>query len=96
MMIPFIRYDDAPAALDWLTRAFGFEQNMVVPGDEGKITHAQLTYGRGMVMIGSTRDSSVLPQPVDQEYGSRDYGALDPEGNLWTFGTYDPFAQGDD
>jgi uncharacterized glyoxalase superfamily protein PhnB len=35
MMIPFIRYDDAPAALDWLTRAFGFEQNMVVPGDEG-------------------------------------------------------------
>jgi len=49
-----------------------------------------------MVMIGSTRDSSVLPQPVDQEYGSRDYGALDPEGNLWTFGTYDPFAQGDD
>jgi uncharacterized glyoxalase superfamily protein PhnB len=26
----------------------------------------------------------------DQEYGSRDYTARDPEGNLWTFGTYQP------
>lgn len=27
----------------------------------------------------------------DQEYGSREYAARDPEGNLWTFGTYDPW-----
>ena len=26
----------------------------------------------------------------DQDYGSRDYAARDPEGNLWSFGTYDP------
>jgi uncharacterized glyoxalase superfamily protein PhnB len=26
----------------------------------------------------------------DQEYGSRDYSARDPEGNLWSFGTYQP------
>jgi hypothetical protein len=25
-------------------------------------------------------------------YGSRDYGARDPEGNTWYFGTYQPFA----
>ncbi|MGW3246701.1 VOC family protein [Streptomyces sp. NPDC001070] len=31
----------------------------------------------------------VLPL-TDQEYGSRDYTALDPEGNLWSFGTYVP------
>ena len=24
--------------------------------------------------------------------GSRDFTALDPEGNIWSFGTYDPFA----
>jgi len=29
---------------------------------------------------------------TDQEYGSRDYSARDPEGNLWSFGTYDPLA----
>jgi uncharacterized glyoxalase superfamily protein PhnB len=28
----------------------------------------------------------------DTEYGSREYGAKDPEGNNWSFGTYQPFA----
>jgi uncharacterized glyoxalase superfamily protein PhnB len=28
----------------------------------------------------------------DTEYGSREYGAKDPEGNSWYFGTYQPFA----
>ena len=27
---------------------------------------------------------------TDQDYGSRDYSARDPEGNLWSFGTYQP------
>lgn len=31
----------------------------------------------------------VLPL-TDQDYGSRDYTARDPEGNLWSFGTYAP------
>lgn len=30
----------------------------------------------------------------DQEYGSRDYTARDPEGNLWSFGTYRPGIPG--
>jgi uncharacterized glyoxalase superfamily protein PhnB len=28
----------------------------------------------------------------DMDYGSREYGARDLEGNLWSFGTYDPYA----
>jgi uncharacterized glyoxalase superfamily protein PhnB len=28
----------------------------------------------------------------DLDYGSRDFAARDPEGNLWSFGTYDPRA----
>ena len=27
---------------------------------------------------------------TDTDYGSRDYTARDPEGNVWSFGTYDP------
>jgi uncharacterized glyoxalase superfamily protein PhnB len=27
---------------------------------------------------------------TDQDYGSRDYGALDRDGNTWFFGTYRP------
>ncbi|MGX2997960.1 VOC family protein [Streptomyces sp. JNUCC 64] len=32
----------------------------------------------------------VLVPPTDQDYGSRDYLALDHEGNVWSFGTYSP------
>jgi uncharacterized glyoxalase superfamily protein PhnB len=28
----------------------------------------------------------------DQDYGSREYTARDTDGNIWTFGTYDPTA----
>jgi uncharacterized glyoxalase superfamily protein PhnB len=30
----------------------------------------------------------------DQPYGSRDFSCRDPEGHLWNFGTYDPWATG--
>ncbi|MDA0261495.1 MAG: VOC family protein [Proteobacteria bacterium] len=53
-IIPTLRYNDAPAAIAWLCRAFGFEERMVVPGQNGTIAHAQLTFGNGMIMLGST------------------------------------------
>lgn len=28
----------------------------------------------------------------DEDYGGRGYSAKDPEGNLWNFGSYDPWA----
>ncbi|WP_308012114.1 VOC family protein [Actinacidiphila acidipaludis] len=34
--------------------------------------------------------AAVLAPPADQDYGSREYTVRDPEGNLWTFGTYVP------
>lgn len=34
--------------------------------------------------------AEIIRELEDQEYGSRDYSARDLEGNLWSFGTYDP------
>jgi uncharacterized glyoxalase superfamily protein PhnB len=34
--------------------------------------------------------AEIVMEPTDQVYGSRDYSARDPEGNLWSFGTYRP------
>jgi uncharacterized glyoxalase superfamily protein PhnB len=131
-IIPTLRYRDAPAAIDWLCRGFGFEKHMVVPGDGGTITHAQLTFGNGMIMVGSARDDAFgkLQKPPadvggvgtqspyivddadshharavaagaivvyalkDEDYGGRGYSCRDPEGHLWNFGTYDPWAAG--
>jgi uncharacterized glyoxalase superfamily protein PhnB len=52
-VIPFLRYRDAVAAIDWLERAFGLSRHFVVPDADGGIVHAQLRFGRGMVMLGS-------------------------------------------
>lgn len=52
-VIPCLRYRDAPAAIDWLCAAFGFERQAVYPDDQGGIAHAQLRFGNGMVMLGS-------------------------------------------
>ena len=52
-VIPSFRYADAPAAIEWLCRAFGFEKHLVVPGANGTIAHAQLVFGNGMIMLGS-------------------------------------------
>lgn len=34
--------------------------------------------------------AEIIRELEDQDYGSRDYSAKDPEGNIWSFGTYDP------
>ena len=123
MIIPTLRYQDAMGAIDFLERAFDFERKAVYD-DGGTVQHAELTHGRGMVMLGSTgqgdpqfdtRHSSVYvivadPDALhdrakaagaeitrelqDTDYGSREFSARDPEGNSWSFGTYDPFAAG--
>ncbi len=36
--------------------------------------------------------AQIVRQLADQPYRSREYGARDLEGNLWSFGTYDPYA----
>ena len=45
-IIPGMRYRDAPEAIDWLCRAFGFSPHLVVPDERGGIAHAQLTRHR--------------------------------------------------
>ncbi len=32
--------------------------------------------------------AEVVREPFDTDYGSRDFALRDPEGNLWSFGTY--------
>lgn len=63
VMIPCLRYADAPAAIEWLQKAFAFEPSLVVPNDSGGIAHAQLVMrdakrGDAMVMLGSSSPAS--------------------------------------
>ena len=38
----------------------------------------------------SSAGADIVRELHDTDYGSRDYAARDPEGNLWSFGTYRP------
>ncbi len=72
-VIPCLRYRNAPAAIDWLCAAFGFQKHLVVPGENGTIMHAQLSFGNGMIMLGSVVDSDfgkLMAQP--DEIGQRE------------------------
>ncbi|MEO8421847.1 MAG: VOC family protein [Hyphomicrobium sp.] len=55
-VIPTMRYRDAGHMIEWLCAAFGFERRMVIDDGNGGIAHAELTYGDGMIMLGSARD----------------------------------------
>ncbi|WP_338675762.1 VOC family protein [Streptomyces sp. SCSIO 30461] len=50
---PTLLYVDAKAAIKQLTEAFGFTEHAVYEGGNGKVVHAELSYGNGMVMLGS-------------------------------------------
>jgi uncharacterized glyoxalase superfamily protein PhnB len=132
-IIPALRYEDAPAAIEWLCRVLGFEKHLIVPGEKGRIDHAQLVLGNGMIMLGSSgrdneygklvtlpnksggkptgsvyivvpeidahyeraqREGAEITLPIaDQDYGGRVYSCRDPEGYIWDFGSYDPWAE---
>jgi uncharacterized glyoxalase superfamily protein PhnB len=60
------RHRDAQSAIEWLCRAFGFEKHLVVPGEGGTIAHAELSFGNGMIMLGSVKKSEfdrLMKQP---------------------------------
>jgi len=51
-------YRNAPEAIEWLCRVFGFEKHAVYPGRDNTIAHAELTLGDGMIMLGSLTDNN--------------------------------------
>lgn len=65
-VIPALRYRNAPAAIEWLCQVFGFEKHAVYPNADGTIAHAELTFGNGMIMLGSMNESpygKLIKQP---------------------------------
>ena len=63
-IFPALRYRNGAAAIEWPGKALGFEKQMVVPGPDGSVAHAQLKFGEGVVMLGSGKHEP--PNPWDQ------------------------------
>ena len=52
-VFPYLLYEDAAAAIDWLVRAFGFTETLRYAGDDGVVNHAELALGEGSIMLGA-------------------------------------------
>ena len=50
---PYLLYEDATAALEWLIDAFGAEERMRIPDATGAVTHAEVMIGDGQIMLGA-------------------------------------------
>jgi uncharacterized glyoxalase superfamily protein PhnB len=121
---PVLTYRDAPAAISFLSEAFGFDKraSYARADDDSVIEHAELRWplGGGIMLGSAGKDDSpfgrrtpgndsvyvVCDDPdllfkraeaagaeivrglADEDYGSRGFTVRDPEGNLWSFGTY--------
>ena len=61
---PAVFYDDASKAIDWLCRTFGFEVQLKVEGEGGRIEHSELRFADGLVMVSSPGGSSERKAPL--------------------------------
>ena len=52
---PMLSYEDSGAAIDWLERAFGFRERPEsrYTGEDGRVEHAELALGDGLIMLSS-------------------------------------------
>jgi PhnB protein len=50
-VIPMLSYEDGPAALDWLARAFGFRERARMVGKDGLLGHGEMETGSGVIML---------------------------------------------
>jgi len=49
---PYLLYENASEAIEWLKRAFGFAEQMRIAGPDGRIAHAELRLADGLIMLG--------------------------------------------
>lgn len=52
-LVPYLSYADAPAAIDFLCRAFGFTERMRYPMPDGRVGHCELLYEGHTLMLAS-------------------------------------------
>ena len=61
-IIPMIAYEDAAQALDWLTRAFGFHETTRLTERDGAISHAEMEFDGGVIMLASPTPAYQSPK----------------------------------
>ena len=62
-VMPYLHYEDATAALAFLTGPFGFRERYRMEGPDGRIAHAEVETGdRGIIMLGAPGEGYKNPK----------------------------------
>lgn len=51
-LTPYLQYEDVAAALEWLTRVYGFKETLRFTDADGRVSHAEMAAGSGEFMLG--------------------------------------------
>ena len=84
-VVPYLYYEDAGAAIDFLVEAFGFELITARRDPDGKAMNAQVKVGDGVVFIGpGMEDFGTLPVREPDLVSSRVYVTVDDVGSHYS------------
>ena len=64
---PYLLYEEVDAALEFLDRAFGFEEVLRFTGEQGYVNHAEARFGDAAVYLGDPGDDYRNPNRLGQE-----------------------------
>lgn len=61
-VVPYLLVPDGAGEIDFLRRAFDAVERLRVPGENGRVTHAEITVGTGLIMLASRKGASTSRQ----------------------------------
>jgi uncharacterized glyoxalase superfamily protein PhnB len=68
VVTPYLLYQDCEAALDFLSRAFGFRESLRYTGEQGYVNHAEMHIGDGgVIFMGDPGDDYRNPKELGSE-----------------------------
>jgi PhnB protein len=63
---PYLLYEDVDAALLFLSKAFGFKEELRYTGEAGYVNHAEMRLGDGKLFLGDPGDQYQNPKKVGE------------------------------
>lgn len=82
-IVPYLAYADAPAAIEFLCRAFGFEERFRLPMPDGRIGHAEIARDGQVIMLASASQEMgfVSPKGLPGVHAQIHYRVDDVDGH---------------
>src|SRR5665809_173699 len=69
-IVPYVFYEDVASAIEWLAKAFGFVEQLRYTEDDGSVSHAEIRFSDGVIMLGDHGSAYESPRHHGQLHSS--------------------------